>query len=213
MQWRPCGRAGLVGERSELHRLILTLTSCPVQHRRHTSVRRSCRAAGLAPSSTTTLNRPTGSLRLAISSPRATRRTSPVRCAAAPPALEICGGALLPGGPCTLQPGRPCAPQTKAFDKSVKLLSSLQGDIDSKTWWKVRDQLRGTGVYDLRSSMLAINGVLPAEKKADAAKAYKKVFTEMEALDLACKKKEQALATKENSDLLEAIAAYKGVIS
>lgn len=136
-----------------------------------------------------------------------------MRCAAAPPALEICGGALLPGGPGTLQPGRPCAPQTKAFDKCVKLLSSLQGDIDTKTWWKVRDQLRGTGVYDLRSSMLAINGVLPAEKKADAAKAYKKVFTEMEALDLACKKKEQALATKENSDLLEAIAAYKGVIS
>merc|ERR1712216_140123 len=68
--------------------------------------------------------------------------------------------------------------ETKAFDKSVKLLSSLQGD-----------------------------------KKADAAKAYKKVFTEMEALDLACKKKEQAHATKENSDLLEAIAAYKAVIS
>ena len=103
--------------------------------------------------------------------------------------------------------------ETKAFDKSVKLLSSLQGDIDSKTWWKVRDQLRGTGVYDIRASMLAINGVLPADKKADAAKAYKKVFTEMEALDLACKKKEQALATKENSDLLEAIAAYKAVIS
>ena len=95
----------------------------------------------------------------------------------------------------------------------MKLLSSLQGDIDTKTWWKVRDQLRGTGVYDLRASMLAINGVLPADKKADAAKAYKKVFVEMEALDLACKKKEQALATKENSDLLAALAAYGAIIN
>merc|ERR1712216_933027 len=60
---------------------------------------------------------------------------------------------------------------------------------DSKTWWKVRDQLRGTGVYDIRASMLAINGVLPADKKADAAKAYKKVFTEMEALDLAARRR------------------------
>ena len=35
----------------------------------------------------------------------------------------------------------------------------------------------------------------------------------MEALDLACKKKEQALATKENADLQEAIAAYKAIIA
>ena len=52
-----------------------------------------------------------------------------------------------------------------------------------------------------------------ASEKAEAVKAYKKVFQEMEALDLACKKKEQALATKENADLQEAIAAYKKVLA
>ena len=100
-----------------------------------------------------------------------------------------------------------------SFEESSKRLLSLQPKIDSKTWWKVRDQLRGTDVYSLRSSMLSINNVLPADKKDSAAKAYKKVFVEMEALDLACKKKEQALATKENNDLLEALAAYKAIIS
>lgn len=108
---------------------------------------------------------------------------------------------------------RPCREQKAVYEKTVKLVSGLQGEIDSKTWWKVRDQLRGTDVYSLRSSMLSINNVLPADKKDSAAKAYKKVFVEMEALDLACKKKEQALATKENNDLLEALAAYKAIIS
>ena len=102
--------------------------------------------------------------------------------------------------------------EKKVYEKTVALVSSLQGDIDSKTWWRIRDQLRGTDVYSLRSSMLAINGVLPTEKKPDAAKAYKKVFVEMESLDLACKKKEQALATKENNDLLAALAAYGAII-
>merc|ERR1711935_132131 len=99
------------------------------------------------------------------------------------------------------------------FTKGCKLIANLQTNIDSKTWWKVRDQLRGTDVYSLRGSMLAINNVLPEAKKDAAGKAYKKVFAEMEALDLACKKKEQALATKENSDMLQAIAAYKLTIA
>merc|ERR1712216_308845 len=105
------------------------------------------------------------------------------------------------------------ARETAVFNKGVSLISSLQKDIDTKTWWKVRDQLRGTDVYSLRGAMLSINNVLPEGKKAAAAKAYKKVFVEMEALDLACKKKEQALATKENNDMLEAIAAYKKTIA
>jgi len=103
--------------------------------------------------------------------------------------------------------------ETAAFTKGCKLIANLQTNIDSKTWWKVRDQLRGTDVYSLRGSMLAINNVLPAGKKDAAAKAYKKVFAEMEALDLACKKKEQALATKENADMLQAIEAYKLTIA
>jgi len=105
------------------------------------------------------------------------------------------------------------ARETAVFNKGVSLISALQKDIDSKTWWKVRDQLRGTDVYSLRGAMLSINNVLPEGKKDAAAKAYKKVFVEMEALDLACKKKEQALATKENNDMLEAIAAYKNAIA
>merc|ERR1711937_473459 len=66
------------------------------------------------------------------------------------------------------------------YDKTTKLIGSLQKEIDSKTWWKVRDQLRGTDVYSLRSSMLAINAVLPADKKAAATKAYTKYWKEVE---------------------------------
>ena len=99
-----------------------------------------------------------------------------------------------------------------AYEKSAKLLSALQADIDTKTWWKVRDQLRGTNVYSMRSSMLSINNVLPEEKKGAAAKAYKKFWQEVEALDLACVKKEQALATKKNADLIAALDAYKAAI-
>lgn len=98
--------------------------------------------------------------------------------------------------------------EKKVFEKTSKLMSSLQSDIDSKTWWKVRDQLRGTDVYSMRSSMLSINGALPDDKKAAAAKAYKKYWQEVEALDLACVKKEQALATKKNADMVEALKAY-----
>ena len=99
-----------------------------------------------------------------------------------------------------------------AFEKQSKLMSDLQGDIDSKTWWKVRDQLRGTNVYSMRSSMLALNNVLPAEKKAGAKKAYTKYWQEVEALDLACVKKEQALATKKNADMLTALSAYTAAL-
>lgn len=94
------------------------------------------------------------------------------------------------------------------FEKTTTLLKGLQADIDSKTWWKVRDQLRGTNVYSMRSSMLALNEVLPAEKKPEATKLYKKFWVQVEALDLACVKKEQALATKKNADMVAALDAY-----
>ena len=76
----------------------------------------------------------------------------------------------------------------------------------------MRDQLRGTNVYSMRSSMLALNNVLPAEKKAGAKKAYTKYWQEVEALDLACVKKEQALATKKNADMLTALSAYTAAL-
>lgn len=102
--------------------------------------------------------------------------------------------------------------EKKVFEKSAKLMGSLQPDIDSKTWWKVRDQLRGTDVYSMRGAMLSINNVLPADKKDGATKAYKKYWQEVEAFDLACTKKEQALATKKNGDMLAALKAYSASI-
>ena len=104
------------------------------------------------------------------------------------------------------------AREKEVFAKTSKLMSSLQGDIDTKTWWKVRDQLRGTNVYSMRSTMLALNNVLPEEKKAGAAKAYTKFWKEVEALDLACLKKEQALATKKNADMVAALQAYAAAL-
>jgi len=104
------------------------------------------------------------------------------------------------------------AREKAVFDKSSKMVKGLQADIDSKTWWKVRDQLRGTDVYSMRSSMLALQEVLPAEKKPEATKLYKKFWTQVEALDLACVKKEQALATKKNADMITALDAYIAAI-
>merc|ERR1712100_184882 len=108
--------------------------------------------------------------------------------------------------------GKDVTREKAVYDKTTKLVAGLQKDIDSKTWWKVRDQLRGTDVYSMRSSMLALNNVLPDDKKAGAKKAYTKYWQEVEALDLACVKKEQALATKKNADMLAALTAYGGSI-
>lgn len=98
------------------------------------------------------------------------------------------------------------------FAKTSKLIVGLQGEIDTKTWWKVRDQLRGTDVYSMRSTMLALNNALPDEKKPEAAKLYKKFWQQVEALDLACVKKEQALATKKNADMIAALGAYQAAL-
>ena len=98
------------------------------------------------------------------------------------------------------------------FAKTSKLIVGLQGEIDTKTWWKVRDQLRGTDVYSMRSTMLALNSALPDEKKPEAAKLYKKFWQQVEALDLACVKKEQALATKKNADMIAALGAYQAAL-
>merc|ERR1712070_182717 len=52
------------------------------------------------------------------------------------------------------------AREKAAFLESSKRVSSLQPKLDSKTWWFVRDELR-TQTYNMRSSMLALNGVSP----------------------------------------------------
>lgn len=95
-----------------------------------------------------------------------------------------------------------------AFEESARRISSLQPKIDSKTWWFVRDELR-IQAYNMRSSMKALNGV--AADKAAAQKAYQKYWVEVEQFDLACNKKEAALANKKFADVLAALKAYRDV--
>ena len=80
-----------------------------------------------------------------------------------------------------------------SFVESSKRIASLQPKIDSKTWWFVRDELR-IQAYTMRSSMAALNAV--NSDKAAVTKAYKKFWSEIESFDLACSKKEPALAQK-----------------
>ena len=95
-----------------------------------------------------------------------------------------------------------------AYEVSKKIVSSQSANIDSKTWWLVRDNFRGQA-YNMKANMLAINNVLPAEKKPAADKAYKKFWSEVNQLDLACVKKELDLAQKEYGDVLAALTAYE----
>merc|ERR1719502_1373909 len=98
-----------------------------------------------------------------------------------------------------------------AFVVSSKIINAQGPNIDSKTWWLVRDNLRGQA-YNMKANMKAINAVLPADQKAKATKAYGTFWKEIDALDLACKKKELALAQKEYSDVLAALKAYQDLI-
>merc|ERR1711988_1595097 len=72
------------------------------------------------------------------------------------------------------------ARELAAFKESSKRFSSLQPLIDSKTWWLARDNMR-TQAYNMRASMLAINNVLPTDKKPLAKKAYTKYWQQVEA--------------------------------
>merc|ERR1712070_565054 len=58
------------------------------------------------------------------------------------------------------------AREKAAFLESSKRVSSLQPKLDSKTWWFVRDELR-TQTYNMRSSMLALNGALANKEYGD----------------------------------------------
>jgi len=92
-----------------------------------------------------------------------------------------------------------------SFLESARRMKTLKPKIESKTWWFVRDELR-VQAYTMRGSMIAMNKVNPDKKAVD--KAYKKYWSEVESFDLACKKKEQALAFKEYDDVLAALDAY-----
>ena len=97
-----------------------------------------------------------------------------------------------------------------AYDISAKIVRGQAGNIDKKTWWLVRDNLRGQA-YDMKANMLALNKVA-GDKKPAADKAYKKFWTEIDQLDLACVKKELDLAKKEYDEVLEALTAYEAAL-
>jgi len=103
------------------------------------------------------------------------------------------------------------AREKAAFKVSADIVASQGKNVESKTWWLVRDNLRGQA-YNMKANMLAINKQLPADKKAAAAKAYATLWKEVDALDLACKKKEPALAQKEYADVLAALKDYQALI-
>jgi len=96
-----------------------------------------------------------------------------------------------------------------AFDVYAKIVRSQAKNIDSKTWWLARDNLRGQA-YNMKANMKALNGV--AKDKAAADKAYAAFWSEINSLDLACQKKELALAQKEYQDVLAALDAYEKTV-
>merc|ERR1712224_863784 len=49
-----------------------------------------------------------------------------------------------------------------AYVVSTKIIQSQGPNIDSKTWWLVRDNLRGQA-YNMKANMRAINSVLDGE--------------------------------------------------
>ena len=99
-----------------------------------------------------------------------------------------------------------------AFEVSSKIVRAQGPALEKKTWWLVRDNLRGQA-YNMKANMIAINKVLPADKKGKADKAYSKFWNEINQLDLACVKKEFDLAKKEYEEVLEALTAYDATIA
>ena len=99
--------------------------------------------------------------------------------------------------------------EKSAFEVSAKIVKGQAGNIDSKTWWLVRDNLRGQA-YNMKANMQALNKV--SKDPAAASKAYTKFWNEINSLDLACTKKELDLAKKEYADVLAALDEYKKVI-
>merc|ERR1719247_779819 len=74
-----------------------------------------------------------------------------------------------------------------AYEVSAKIIRSQEKNIDSKTWWLVRDNMRGQA-YNMKANMKAMYSVLEGDKKVTAKKAYDKFWTEINQLDLACVK-------------------------
>jgi hypothetical protein len=101
--------------------------------------------------------------------------------------------------------------EKEALEVSKIIIRSQQKNIDSKTWWLVRDNFRGQA-YNMKANMRAINDVLEPGKKVAATNAYKKFWNEIDQLDLACRQKELALAQKEYGDVLDALKKYEEIV-
>ena len=69
--------------------------------------------------------------------------------------------------------------EKKAFEVSCGIITSQGGYIKSKTWWLVRDNLRGQA-YTMKANMKAINAVMDKGAKKDADAAYKKFWSEID---------------------------------
>merc|ERR1712216_665220 len=79
--------------------------------------------------------------------------------------------------------------EKKSFEASAKIIRSQGLNIDKRTWWLVRDNLRGQA-YTMKANMRALNEVQSAAGKVTATKAYEKFWKEIDQLDLACRTKE-----------------------
>merc|ERR1712078_360721 len=65
-----------------------------------------------------------------------------------------------------------------AYTVSKKIIQSQGPNIESKTWWLVRDNLRGQA-YTMKANMRAINAVLAPDTAAGAKKAYETFWKEI----------------------------------
>jgi hypothetical protein len=99
--------------------------------------------------------------------------------------------------------------ETAALEVSKKIVRSQLPNIESKTWWLVRDNFRGQA-YNMKANMRAIIKV--QSDPAKAQKAYNTFWNEVNSLDLACVKKELDLAKKEYQDVLDALTAWENVV-
>jgi len=92
-----------------------------------------------------------------------------------------------------------------AFSVSEKILKAQAPNIESQTWWLVRDNMRGQA-YNAKANMMALNKVSKDPKAAK--RLYDKVWNEANQFDLALTKKEKDLAIKEYSDFLAALDTW-----
>lgn len=108
-----------------------------------------------------------------------------------------------------LSPQADVTREKAAYDISKKIVQSQGEFINSKTWWLVRDNLRGQA-YNMKANMRAMNAVSSSPPASN--KAYAAFWKKIDSLDLACKKKELALAQKEYAEALDLLKAYDATI-